>query len=193
MEPVLGGRDDLVSGPRVRWAGRSRNGARPWRTGRRSRRRSASAMTRGRNGARPWRTGRLLPPAMRPQGPPGAAMEPVLGGRDDARRGLAGIPRSGDGRNGARPWRTGRRPCSSRNASASGGRNGARPWRTGRPVRCPEAISARTKPQWSPSLADGTTRRASLAEYRAAQGPQWSPSLADGTTRSGSQDRPCRR
>jgi len=38
------------------------------------------------------------------------------------------------------------------------------------------------RPQWSPSLADGTTqagreRRAAIAR------PQWSPSLADGTTR----------
>jgi len=61
-----------------------------------------------------------------------AAMEPVLGGRDDSRT--------------SAPAR-----------AASLGRNGARPWRTGRPgARSPDSRPA-TRPQWSPSLADGTT------------------------------------
>jgi len=37
-------------------------------------------------------------------------------------------------------------------------------------------------PQWSPSLADGTTPSAVIDRVCLVQ-PQWSPSLADGTTR----------
>jgi len=37
------------------------------------------------------------------------------------------------------------------------------------------------RPQWSPSLADGTTESV-LKFHREAYEPQWSPSLADGTT-----------
>jgi len=61
-------------------------------------------------------------------------------------------------------------------------RNGARPWRTGRPVGLNEDEARLLMPQWSPSLADGTTL--ALALLVIDQGmPQWSPSLADGTTR----------
>jgi len=62
-----------------------------------------------------------------------AAMEPVLGGRDDL-------------------------PPGFRTLNSLPGRNGARPWRTGRPVRQSPRDDAPTSPQWSPSLADGTTR-----------------------------------
>jgi len=37
-------------------------------------------------------------------------------------------------------------------------------------------------PQWSPSLADGTTSPWESAPASHAAAPQWSPSLADGTT-----------
>jgi len=36
-------------------------------------------------------------------------------------------------------------------------------------------------PQWSPSLADGTTSYIA-GLYTSVSTPQWSPSLADGTT-----------
>jgi len=60
-------------------------------------------------------------------------------------------------------------------------RNGARPWRTGRLVMMAPMPPARAWPQWSPSLADGTT---SWDEHQKVSHPrpQWSPSLADGTT-----------
>jgi len=109
-----------------------------------------------------------------------AAMEPVLGGRDD--------------RPGQEPRR---RRC--------GCRNGARPWRTGRLERGWLKFRVRDGPQWSPSLADGTTIMTepgtvtiTLAAMEPVLGgrddpalstlpgascsPQWSPSLADGTT-----------
>jgi len=86
-----------------------------------------------------------------------AAMEPVLGGRDD--------------RNQCSPV------CENRDC-----RNGARPWRTGRPVRRRAALLGWAPPQWSPSLADGTTKAAAQPPALPPS-PQWSPSLADGTTR----------
>jgi len=83
MEPVLGGRDDFACS-------------------------SCLSFSTRRNGARPWRTGRRL--MLAADGVPvDAAMEPVLGGRDDAQS-IADALHD-----------------------------------------CPE-------PQWSPSLADGTTR-----------------------------------
>jgi len=141
----------------------------------------------------------------RGQGGGNAAMEPVLGGRDDALEALLDYvnpaqpqwsPSLADGttgarsrsrhrrrrrRNGARPWRTGRpnRPGGTHRRSA--GRNGARPWRTGRRPGSSEPAARIPTPQWSPSLADGTTRiRPSGRRTRVS--PQWSPSLADGTT-----------
>jgi len=90
------------------------------------------------------------------QPPADAAMEPVLGGRDDGRAHPAG-PACRRGRNGARPWRTGRRV----------------------PDRAAQVDPG--LPQWSPSLADGTTCRRAEGEPEHSQ-PQWSPSLADGTT-----------
>jgi len=59
MEPVLGGRDDPAHGRRT------------------------AARRPGRNGARPWRTGRRAPIIYLPKWSGRAAMEPVLGGRDD--------------------------------------------------------------------------------------------------------------
>jgi len=58
MEPVLGGRDDTKPGATPSVSSISRNGARPWRTGRHDRIGHAG-------------------------GDGEAAMEPVLGGRDD--------------------------------------------------------------------------------------------------------------
>jgi len=84
-------------------------------------------------------------------------MEPVLGGRDDG-RGVVSHRCSPSRRNGARPWRTGRRPLSL-------------------PPR-----HHKRQPQWSPSLADGTTFSLNTEAWGMGQ-PQWSPSLADGTTR----------
>jgi len=164
MEPVLGGRDDWPS----RWQSAvpliRRNGARPWRTGRRTAAACAGTRTCRRNGARPWRTGRPPPPPPPPpkKKPPqwspsladgttvrlraaaavrrAAAMEPVLGGRDDGPGGRPPTP-SGRRRNGARPWRTGRPASCATWPRARTGRNGARPWRTGRPViRFPAAL-----------------------------------------------------
>jgi len=59
-------------------------------------------------------------------------MEPVLGGRDD-------------------PALSGSAP------RLRVRRNGARPWRTGRLFGCRDHPSTILVPQWSPSLADGTT------------------------------------
>jgi len=204
MEPVLGGRDDRAGIRGVAPADNRRNGARPWRTGRR-----AASLPRPRRPTSPqWSPSladgttvgfpRQSPPVTRPQWSPSladgttwpssaragsptlpqwspsladgttrhlreppageaeAAMEPVLGGRDDRRRGPS-FRRAGPCRNGARPWRTGR-PCGA----------------TGEP-------SGFLPPQWSPSLADGTT--SGVAGVKGEQlEPQWSPSLADGTT-----------
>ncbi len=110
-----------------------------------------------------------------------AAMEPVLGGRDDNAR--AGPAAAGDTcRNGARPWRTGRRrvraadhPVALRAAmepvlggrddtspsgppsATSWRRNGARPWRTGRPGGRDRGPAGERAAAMEPSLADGTT------------------------------------
>jgi len=133
MEPVLGGRDDAPPCPARGSSAAGRNGARPWRTGRRPQQLSQPTspawaamepVLGGRDDVRPGRRSGAVT---------GAAMEPVLGGRDDVpadRRGFA----DGDAamepvlggrddlhsspphparmrcRNGARPWRTGRRP-----------------------------------------------------------------------------------
>jgi len=180
MEPVLGGRDDYYWDEPAKQTRQGRNGARPWRTGRRAL-------------------------GVRVMHADAAAMEPVLGGRDDPPSRLAAW-RSTCCRNGARPWRTGRPRRSSRPRRSGRGRNGARPWRTGRlatlavehvandaaamePVLGgrddrPEAaiiVRCRHLPQWSPSLADGTTERLTAAPD-CVLWPQWSPSLADGTT-----------
>jgi len=205
MEPVLGGRDDCHGSPDPCQPGPGRNVARPWRTGRpattwmiRSARGApqwspslADGTTRWagvwlwagwccRNGARPWRTGRRgCRHAVRDAAH--AAMEPVLGGRDDRlhRRVLRRLPPR---RNGARPWRTGRpvrvpavavdgvraamepvlggrddSPTALPGRTSASSRNGARPWRTGRHCDLGYGQELRVKPQWSPSLADGTT------------------------------------
>jgi len=59
-------------------------------------------------------------------------MEPVLGGRDD--RSVAGSQ-----------------------IGTTYSRNGARPWRTGRLAGLAAGDQVQLLPQWSPSLADGTT------------------------------------
>jgi len=83
MEPVLGGRDDLSPRAGHSPAIRRRNGARPWRTGRPASGTGARRARTSRNGARPWRTGRRVDVALCVAAFAGAAMEPVLGGRDD--------------------------------------------------------------------------------------------------------------
>jgi len=93
--------------------------------------------------------------ALRQRGDRAAAMEPVLGGRDDIGR-VRG--RGGAGAAAMEPVLGGRDDVATRAAYnlVKPSRNGARPWRTGRPgptgTCAPEAW-----PQWSPSLADGTT------------------------------------
>jgi len=179
MEPVLGGRDDSStsrSGTRARLR---RNGARPWRTGRPPPAPTAPQGRRSRNGARPWRTGRpqavsgLHPAQYRRNGArPWRTGRPfpVTAGR-----------RSSPCRNGARPWRTGRQgggaaparlaraamepvlggrddpPLGKPSRALQSCRNGARPWRTGRLAGLAANDAVQLLPQWSPSLADGTT------------------------------------
>jgi len=230
MEPVLGGRDDPAGGRCLRRITASRNGARPWRTGRRD----AHSCTRRVPRTPQWSPSLADGTTRRPRGTVvpalAAAMEPVLGGRDD--RATAGnlvftwaqpqwSPSLADGtttttatptpttscrRNGARPWRTGRLSRCIVGPDLSRSRNGARPWRTGRPRRARpgrrlfrrrngarpwrtgrlSVVSRdrgiRLQPQWSPSLADGTTRLLGRAGTTIYGRPQWSPSLADGTT-----------
>ncbi len=208
MEPVLGGRDDGASVTDLPRPAVSRNGARPWRTGRRLSIGITVARGRSRNGARPWRTGRPVQPvgAFGPSGRP--QWSPSLADGTTCSRPCSASP--GTGRNGARPWRTGRPIPAWPRRSPSTGRNGARPWRTGR-RSIPHALQAIIAgPQWSPSLADGTTDYARPVWYgiRGRNGarpwrtgrptpagsmnsklaePQWSPSLADGTTRTTSR------
>ncbi len=160
MEPVLGGRDDLASTAPTAARSRGRNGARPWRTGRHGLPWGyVTVIFTRRNGARPWRTGRRAgrPAGDRARQP--AAMEPVLGGRDDHRlhsRAVRGQRAAMEPVLGGRDDGSPLPPTSPVNAC----RNGARPWRTGRRTcRC-RAPSRASAPQWSPSLADGTTRAA---------------------------------
>jgi len=161
MEPVLGGRDDLL--------GRASEGLAPPAAmepvlGGRDDLRKHCIPCRGasgRNGARPWRTGRrpatidgvttVLVPQWSPSLADGttivdrapltpdqkAAMEPVLGGRDDAAH------PAGPSRHGGAAMEP-----------VLGGRDDES-YFTG--------FVAGYAPQWSPSLADGTTRRLCLA------------------------------
>jgi len=180
MEPVLGGRDDL---PRVQAPLRGVVAAMEPVLGGRDDSHSAAVI----NGSQApqWSpsladgttaSGRRPTPERRR-----AAMEPVLGGRDDRDDGVNEVGCIFR-RNGARPWRTGRPPRLARLSRFASSRNGARPWRTGRPSVSPPAWDRRPAPQWSPSLADGTTKGLTDAN-QAIYWPQWSPSLADGTTR----------
>jgi len=206
MEPVLGGRDD-ARGPAERPAREARrNGARPWRTGRRA----AALLPYVKDNPPQWSPsladGTTGDGAARIPGAEVAAMEPVLGGRDDATGDPSGFlpngpqwsPSLADGttphhrrqgrpaghrRNGARPWRTGRPRTPGRVSERTGGRNGARPWRTGRHLGGTGNGFGSAAPQWSPSLADGTTSTAFPGSAPLPVLPQWSPSLADGTTR----------
>jgi len=134
MEPVLGGRDDGSWPLYGDCAGLCRNGARPWRTGRRGKGTRDSWPGEMPQWSPSLADGTTIAAAGAGRGIPVAAMEPVLGGRDDG----AAVPDSSESRrcrNGARPWRTGR-PATGTGTSAGGmGRNGARPWRTGRPAR----------------------------------------------------------
>jgi len=84
-----------------------------------------------------------------------AAMEPVLGGRDDQLQ----TPRCKNRCSAAmEPVLGGRDDVTMTPMRASSpGRNGARPWRTGRLAQADLVYTFRTPPQWSPSLADGTT------------------------------------
>jgi len=179
MEPVLGGRDDSAPATtpgsrssRPQWSpsladgttltggssGTSppgRNGARPWRTGRPYLQLSqslsgiapqwspslADGTTMAPGGTGTAVTGAAMEPVLggRDDGElcrgyrlfRVAAMEPVLGGRDDQDRQRGTAVRCG-GRNGARPWRTGRPRVLQDRHVGHLGRNGARPWRTGR-------------------------------------------------------------
>ena len=155
MEPVHGGRDDRRRSAAPQRRARRRNGARPRRTGRPGRLPRTSWRRPRRNGARPRRTGRPLRRVALPRTGE-AAMEPVHGGRDDAKQvrvfPVASTPQwspsTEDGT--TRPWPGGgprRRRC----------RNGARPRRTGRPRSSTPTPRGSWLPQWSPSTEDGTT------------------------------------
>jgi len=179
MEPVLGGRDDLPRPPARPAPARCRNGARPWRTGRPPRSCRGSAICCGRNGARPWRTGRPSSPATSPEpascrngarpwrtGRPleyacGVHRLPAPQWSPSLADGTTiALPRPWPGlrrRNGARPWRTGRPSGVPICHVSIACRNGARPWRTGRPEPKIRSDGVQFPPQWSPSLADGTT------------------------------------
>jgi len=196
---------------------RCRNGARPWRTGRRFAYDAAKLAGNQPQWSRPWRTGRpgaraaaggaIYEPQWSPSLADGttcgimggvskeqpAAMEPVLGGRDDL---PAGESRSCTYAAAMEPVLGGRDDPTrqSGGCASAGSRNGARPWRTGRRIVCGAGSTKRRRPQWSPSLADGTTR--AEPGFRVdLERPQWSPSLADGTTelpapRAGRKERP---
>jgi len=185
MEPVLGGRDDPSRIRPCACAIWSRNGARPWRTGRlpglgaycrpayppqwspsladgttgRARRRGPAAARR--NGARPWRTGRPGGNCAACTSPGRPQWSPSLADGTTARyhRDRLGLPHR---RNGARPWRTGRPTPGTAVPSPARRRNGARPWRTGRQPDDGTWAHAVRVPQWSPSLADGTTRHGGI-------------------------------
>jgi len=208
MEPVLGGRDDLDGVPRLGTAA-STAAMEPVLGGRddASRTRVLRAINACRNGARPWRTGRrpgileYYPTAgAGPQWSPSladgttvrgtiipycnhpAAMEPVLGGRDDPpvkRACPEMVAAAMEPVLGGRDDLPGRESRSCTYAAAMepvlGGRddgltwhstwwkswslrrNGARPWRTGRRGYLIGGDVQALGPQWSPSLADGTT------------------------------------
>jgi len=183
MEPVLGGRDDAPAGPvTARRRRPRRNGARPWRTGRPPpvlSTRHASVMPQWSPSLADGTTADVLRSGRLGHELGHAAMEPVLGGRDDPlTRPPTGEP---SGRNGARPWRTGRPAARDLLPAREFRRNGARPWRTGRLVVTCGKCGTDFTPQWSPSLADGTTCSGMVGLLGLAL-PQWSPSLADGTT-----------
>jgi len=116
----------------------------------------------------------------RPEGPQGAAMEPVLGGRDDVRRGrataVAGFAAMEPVLGGRDDLARTRAPHQHRQAAMEPVLGGRDDWPGGAlsPGHC--------SPQWSPSLADGTTSTSSPSGRRSRRKPQWSPSLADGTT-----------
>jgi len=181
MEPVLGGRDDAASSgvssraaAMPQWSPSLADGTTGMLIPTPSPHRTC------RNGARPWRTGRLAgggscsPPRCKPQWSPSladgttvqargrhpqlrvAAMEPVLGGRDDQRRdGAAGLgvraamePVLG-GRDDCVPCRQEPPEYSAAMEPVLGGRDDL--------TRRVADNAARISPQWSPSLADGTT------------------------------------
>ncbi len=203
MEPVLGGRDDLdwdqylqwLSGPQ--WSPSLADGT----TQQTSAREGGRIMPQWRPSLADGTTSAACRSRCRASA---AAMEPVLGGRDDT--GPAGCSLTTVScRNGARPWRTGRpdrprgcgwpgarpqwSPSLADGTTAGAARPGPdvdhaamEPVLGGR-----DDVTARTacprgwQPQWSPPLADGTTSR-SAASRATLAAPQWSPSLADGTT-----------
>ncbi len=111
----------------------------------------------------------------------GAAMEPVLGGRDDTHS-RCPIHRRARCRNGARPWRTGRLGRGSGSGPARPQPQWSPSLADGTTAITAEILLNGVWPQWSPSLADGTTRRSRRPPCPRRSGPQWSPSLADGTT-----------
>jgi len=182
MEPVLGGRDDL---PRLQPITRGCGAAmEPVLGGRDDR-----LAERWDSPAHPpqWSpsladgtTGLDDQPAAPAQQ---AAMEPVLGGRDDGTF-TSRTPTARWRRNGARPWRTGRLRYRLSDRVAYHRRNGARPWRTGRPCRRQWAASCETGRNGARPWRTGRRVVALVRRLRGSV-PQWSPSLADGTTRQG--------
>jgi len=188
MEPVLGGRDDPAAAEPTRSGRSRRNGARPWRTGRQV----LAAQIQQESGWPQWSPsladGTTPQPSLRLDQHVRAAMEPVLGGRDDARRNRC-ASRAGNRRNGARPWRTGRPGPDLGRDSLLRCRNGARPWRTGRPTRKGKVSRAGMGRNGARPWRTGR-RRATSARSRSGARPQWSPSLADGTTVHGTSMAP---
>jgi len=206
MEPVLGGRDDGPLPPRPsraptspQWSPSLADGTTDTRYGGSF---SCTTPQWSPSLADGTTTGRRhLAPRC-----PRAAMEPVLGGRDDpAWRDSASLidvqpqwsPSLADGTTMKRAGQHVGVSVPQWSPSLADGttspvmpalargscRNGARPWRTGRPAGHRTVSCALTRPQWSPSLADGTTS-VSDGDVPEMMSPQWSPSLADGTTSS---------
>ncbi len=204
MEPVLGGRDDLAAKLRQPLCHSRRNGARPWRTGRRHLPGWRHARNHCRNGARPWRTGR--PEAKAAVAQYGeAAMEPVLGGRDDDPA-LVAVPVTvepqwspslADGTTGQaaaryevqadaamEPVLGGRDDQRTRGSAGAArrGRNGARPWRTGRRAVARLLRRQHQEAAMEPVLGGRDDLLSQSLHDADSNEPQWSPSLADGTT-----------